>query len=167
MVNAVNAASCDLAERTQALLVQAGLRRTRATVSVVTLFLQDPAWSPTHADIDQALEGMGVQVNRVTLYRLLERLAQAGLLERHPDADARGWRFFLADPATGSATPRFECDACHRQFRVTAASRATRAATERLLRTLATLGHQGARVDLSIHGTCAGCAAPSGTPAGA
>ncbi|MFP5325402.1 MAG: Fur family transcriptional regulator, partial [Gammaproteobacteria bacterium] len=53
--------------------------------------------------------------------------------------------------------PRFECDACHRQFRLTEASDSTRQVARDLFSTLARLGHKGQRVDLSIHGTCAGC----------
>ncbi|MDT4889574.1 hypothetical protein FQZ97_1262840 [compost metagenome] len=58
------------------------------------------------------------------------------------------------------ALPRFECDACHRQFRLTDASEPTRAVTHDLFAALARLGHHGERVDVSIHGTCAGCAEP-------
>jgi Fur family ferric uptake transcriptional regulator len=65
--------------------------------------------------------------------------------------------------------PRFECDACHRQFRLAQASPPTQAVADQLLKALATQGHQGQRVDLSIHGTCNVCVNPAdgangGTP---
>jgi len=146
----------------QARLTQAGLRRTLATRAVLGLFHADKAWQPTHADVALALAARGLKVNRVTLYRLLDRLAAIGLLERHADTQSRIWRFHVAD--TGSAdeglAPRFECDACHRQFRVTEASPSTRAAADQLLEALARLGHQAQRVDLAIHGTCAVCVKP-------
>lgn len=142
-------------------LDKAGLRRTRATEAVVGLFLSDPGWSPSHAELEAALQASGLQVNRVTLYRLLERLVEAQVLERHTGGDGRSWRFSLAADQ-GGVVPRFECDACHRQFRLTEASEPTQAVARELLDTLAHLGHQGQRVDLSIHGTCAVCVEPAG-----
>jgi Fur family ferric uptake transcriptional regulator len=159
-------------------LAQAGLRRTRATLAVVQLFASDATWSATHAEVEQALHGKGLEVNRVTLYRLLDRLAQSGLLVRHADNPTRTWRFSLADGVLQAAqpgaaggegaaavVPRFECDACHRQFRLTEASPPTQAVAEQLLQALASLGHQGQRVDLAVHGTCAGCAQPDAAAA--
>ena len=79
------------------------------------------------------------------------------MLQRHADDGARTWRFSLAATDGDAQAPRFECDACHRQFRLTEASAPTQAVATDLFRTLAKLGHQGQRVDLSIHGTCASC----------
>lgn len=144
-------------------LAQAGLRRTKATRAVLQLFLTDGSWSATHADVDAALRTQGLDVNRVTLYRLLDRLASTGLLARHADDAARTWRYALASDTTGAdggVVPRFECDACHRQFHLTEASPPTQAVADQLLKTLATLGHHGQRVDLSIHGTCNVCVEP-------
>ncbi|MDP3344779.1 MAG: Fur family transcriptional regulator [Hydrogenophaga sp.] len=148
----------------QVLLEQAGLRRTLATRAVLGLFLANPQGSITHAQAQQSLTARGLDINRVTLYRLLDRLAACGVLQRHADDGARTWRFSLADAPQDGVVPRFECGACHRQFRLTEASEPTRAVATDLFRTLASLGHQGQRVDLSIHGTCAGCipAAPNG-----
>ena len=150
----------------QARLEQAGLRRTLATRAVLGLFLASPQGAITHAQAQQSLTARGLDINRVTLYRLLDRLAACGVLQRHADDGARTWRFSLADPLQDGVVPRFECDACHRQFRLTEASEPTRAVASDLFRTLASLGHQGQRVDLSIHGTCAGCIpdAPCTTP---
>jgi Fur family ferric uptake transcriptional regulator len=152
-------------------LSQAGLRRTRATRAVLRLFVADGSWAATHADVEVALTAQGLAVNRVTLYRLLDRLAATGLLSRHADDAARTWRYALAPEVAngdGSVVPRFECDACHRQFRLTEASPPTQAVADQLLKTLASLGHQGQRVDLSIHGTCNVCVDPvdAGSPQG-
>ena len=141
----------------QARLEQAGLRRTLATRAVLGLFLAQPQGAITHAQAQQSLTARGLDINRVTLYRLLDRLAACGVLQRHADDGARTWRFSLADAPQDGVVPRFECDACHRQFRLTEAGEPTRQVASELLRTLARLGHQGVRVDLSIHGTCAGC----------
>lgn len=140
----------------QARLAQAGLRRTLATRAALGLFLNNPQGMLSHAQAMAGLQARGLDINRVTLYRLLDRLAACGVLQRHADDDARTWRYSLADLEQGLA-PRFECDACHRQFRVAEGSAPTQAAATDLLRTLAQLGHQGLRVDVAIHGTCAGC----------
>ncbi len=146
-------------------LAQAGLRRTQATRAVLQWFVANPSSTANHADVEAALLAQGQGVNRVTLYRLLDRLAAAGLLARHADDAARTWRYTLGPQAAGadaSVVPRFECDDCHRQFRLTEASPPTQAVAEALMQTLASLGHQGQRVDVSIHGTCAGCVPPKG-----
>ncbi|MDP2416133.1 MAG: Fur family transcriptional regulator, partial [Hydrogenophaga sp.] len=103
----------------QARLEQAGLRRTLATRAVLGLFLANPQGSITHAQAQQSLTARGLDINRVTLYRLLDRLAACGVLQRHADDGARTWRFSLADTQQDGVLPRFECDACHRQFRLT------------------------------------------------
>lgn len=145
----------------QSRLEAAGLRRTLATRAVLGLFLAQPLGGLTHAQALNALTARGLDINRVTLYRLLDRLAACGVLQRHTDDQARTWRFSLAPLDTASeahgALPRFECDACHRQFRVEQASESTQAMTRELLNAMAGLGHQGTRVDVSVHGTCADC----------
>ncbi|MDR7093804.1 Fur family transcriptional regulator [Hydrogenophaga laconesensis] len=145
----------------QTRLEAAGLRRTLATRAVIGLFLAQPAGGLTHAQALHALNNRGLDINRVTLYRLLDRLAVCGVLQRHTDDQARTWRFSLApaapEPGEEGAVPRFECDACHRAFALPEASAPTRAMAQSLLDTLARLGHHGERVDVSVHGTCAGC----------
>jgi Fur family ferric uptake transcriptional regulator len=139
-------------------LREAGLRLTPATRQVLTVFASDPAWSPTHAEVHQALAQTGLHINRVTLYRLLDRLAACGVLHRHTDGDERAWRFTQIDSSDDQAwATRFECDACHRQFRLGQAGESTRAAADQLLKALAAMGHRGERVDVAIHGRCAGC----------
>ena len=140
----------------QSRLEKAGLRRTLATRAVLGLFLARPPGGLTHAQALASLTARGLDINRVTLYRLLDRLAACGVLQRHANDDARTWRYGLADTDEGLA-PRFECDACHRQFRLVEGSAPTQAVASDLLRTLAGLGHQGLRVDVAIHGTCASC----------
>lgn len=142
----------------QTRLEAAGLRRTLATRAVLGLFLAQPQGSLSHAQALNALTARGLDINRVTLYRLLDRLAACGVLRRQIDEQARTWRFSLAPqeatPDEG-ALPRFECDACHRQFPMTDVGELARD----LLRTLAGQGHRGEQV--SVHGTCADCLEPA------
>lgn len=148
-------------------LRRAGLRRTRAVQAVVGQFEgAAPGWAPTHADIADRLAEAGEPVNPVTLYRLLDRLLAAGLLTRHTAPGERVWRFRWRGLAAvaATATPHFECDACHAQFSLGEAAPSTQAIAAALQRTLAEHGHQAAWVDLAVHGTCAGC---RGAPPGA
>lgn len=147
----------------QSRLEGAGLRRTLATRAVLGLFLVRPAGGLTHAQTLAALTARGLDINRVTLYRLLDRLASCGVLQRLTD-DQRTWRFSLAplsSEAPPEMAPRFECDACHQQFPLLDASEPTRTATQHLFQALALMGHAGARVDLAVHGTCASCIEPA------
>lgn len=146
----------------QSRLEGAGLRRTLATRAVLGVFLANPQGSVTHSQVQTALETRGLDINRVTLYRLLDRLAACGVLRRHADDGARTWRFGLAGAEEAGPLARFECDACQRQFRFTEADAAARAVAAQLFRSLARLGHQGQRLELCVHGTCAACAAPAG-----
>lgn len=141
----------------QSLLERAGLRRTLATRAVLGLFLAKPQGSLNHAQVFTSLATRGMDLNRVTLYRLLDRLVAAGVLHRHADNDARTWRFGLAPVAPAAVVPQFECDACHSQIPLPEASERAHAAAQDLFRALERLGHQGTRLDMTLHGTCASC----------
>lgn len=139
-------------------LAAAGLRRTAATLALARLFTRgdDPVLS--HAEVLQALAGEGAAVNRVTVYRLLDRFVAAGLLRRTVDAQ-RASRFSLAVTVPeGEAVPRFECDDCHRQVRLDDGAEKLGAAARQVLKALEAAGHEGHSIDVSVHGRCAGCA---------
>lgn len=144
-------------------LQAAGLRRTLTTRAVLGVFLARADQGLTHAQVFAALQARGHEVNRVTIYRLLDRLVSAGMLARRTD-DERSWRFALVrtEPAAragqAGAAPRFECRACHREFVIEAAAGLARTAARELARALARLGHAGERLDIAVHGLCADCA---------
>lgn len=146
----------------QVLLERAGLRRTLATRAVLGLFLVKPQGTLNHSQVFTALANRGLDLNRVTLYRLLDRLVAAGVLSRHADDDARTWHFGLASGETAGGVPQFECGACHRQTLLPEASERANAVAQDLFRLLERMGHQGARLDLTLHGTCAGCLQQAG-----
>jgi Fur family ferric uptake transcriptional regulator len=145
-------------------LQAAGLRRTLTTRAVVGVFLARADQGLTHAQVFAALQARGHEVNRVTVYRLLDRLVAAGVLSRRTDGE-RAWRFALvgAEPARRAAgaraAPRFECHACHREFVLPAGGASAQKAAHELTRAIARLGHRGERVDITVHGRCADCAA--------
>ena len=137
------------------------MRATRATRALGALYQAQPQATLSVPEVAVALDAAGVQVNRVTVYRMLDRFAAAGLLQRQIDG-ARVTRFALAAPVHDGAAPRFECGGCHRQFRLAQGSARMQAALRPLLRTLAQAGHENLAVDIAVHGLCAGCAHPEG-----
>ncbi|MGP1629233.1 MAG: Fur family transcriptional regulator [Giesbergeria sp.] len=138
------------------------MRATRASRALAALYQVKPQAALSVPEVAMALDAAGVVVNRVTVYRLLDRFAAAGLLQRQIDG-ARVTRFVLVPPDQGGVAPRFECGGCHRQFRLAQASARMQAALAPLLRTLAQAGHENLAVDIAVHGLCAGCAHPEGT----
>jgi len=137
----------------------AGLRNTRATVALTALFKDHPDWALTPLQVESALAQAGVEVNRVTVYRLLDRFVAAGLLQRHVDAD-RVTHYCAIDLQAGAWAPRFECEECHRHFRVVDGSPQVQATARKVLKALESMGHQGHEIEISVRGRCAGCVHP-------
>jgi Fur family ferric uptake transcriptional regulator len=140
-----------------------GMRWTQATRALAQLYQNNPQAAWSEAQVEQALCDAGVRVNRVTVYRLLDRLAQAGLLRKQIDAH-RVSRYALADQAL-EAAPRFECHDCHRQFALAAQGPQVASAMQQVLQALASQGHQGLALDVAVRGRCAGCVEPGGVAA--
>ena len=142
-----------------------GMRATRATRALAALYAARPEAALSESEVETALAAAGAQVNKVTVYRMLDRFAAAGLLHKQVDA-ARVTRFALAPAEGDGAAPRFECDDCHRQFRLSQGSAKVQTALKQVLQALATAGHESLAVDIAVRGRCAGCAHPGqGAPA--
>jgi Fur family ferric uptake transcriptional regulator len=129
------------------------------------VFLARVGQGLTHAQVLQALLQRGHTPDRVTLYRLLERLAACGVLARHSD-ERRTWRFTLVGAeararAQGPA-PRFECRHCGQARVLTDWPPAVQRAWRELMGTLTAQGEQVERIDIAVHGVCARCAAMAG-----
>ncbi len=167
-----------------ALLSAHGLRRTAAARRVLGWLLAHPDTSYTHAQLQAALQAKGgaatpanpleshlqdgndaaaeapVALDRVTLYRLIDRLTHVGLLLCR--VDARRVRRYQAMPASVKAMPHFECQSCHRDKPLDAAVQADaldlELAAEHALQALRALGYQGLSLDLAVRGVCADCA---------
>lgn len=138
------------------LSLPAGMRSTRASQAVLALFAAQPDAVVSEADVEQALHGQGIAVNRVTVYRLLNRLNTAGLLQRIVDADRIARYLLPAVDGTGQ-TPRFECDGCHRQFQLAGSQARLQTALRALRQELQAAGHEELRMDWAVRGRCAGC----------
>lgn len=136
------------------------MRATRATRAMVALLRGHSAERFTAAETTAALARKGVAVNRVTVFRALDRLTQAGLLQRRVDAD-RLTRYQWGGDAGPAAAPRsarwpasFYCDRCQTETPVDAALPAVQPALAQLVAALAPLG-EGQSVQ--VHGMCAQC----------
>ncbi|MEY3783376.1 MAG: hypothetical protein RIS97_1555 [Pseudomonadota bacterium] len=148
-----------------ALLSAHGLRRTGAARLVLGWLLAHPETSYTHAQLLLALEGDNTQaqdrmsLDRVTLYRLIDRLTQVGLLLCRVDASRV--RRYQAMPASVHAIPHFECQSCHRDQPLSGALLANaediEVATQTALKALKALGYQGLSMDFAVRGVCADC----------
>lgn len=149
-----------------ALLSAHGLRRTAAARQVLGWLLAHPDTSYTHAQLQAALaDDAESPLDRVTLYRLIDRLTQVGLLLCR--VDSQRVRRYQAMPASVHAIPHFECQSCHRDSPLAGALQASamdlEKAAQTALETLQALGYQGLSMDVAVRGLCLDCA--SGTPA--
>lgn len=146
---------------TDPLLAAHGLRRTRAARAVLQWLLVHDRQAWTHAELQAALvRDEALTLDRVTLYRLLDRLSQAGLLLCTVDA-ARVRHYRAATQAQNlpdlPSLPKFECQACHRKFGLQGAEARLKQAAQSALKALQSIGHQGLSVDLSVRGVCVDC----------
>ncbi|WP_426145426.1 Fur family transcriptional regulator [Polaromonas sp. DSR2-3-2] len=144
-----------------ALLSAHGLRRTAAARLVLGWLLAHPDTSYTHAQLQTALSGEGPLVlDRVTLYRLIDRLTQVGLLLCRVDASRV--RRYQAMPASVQAMPHFQCQSCHRDSPLGSALKGNALDLDRAAQTaieaLTALGYQGMSLDFAVRGVCADCA---------
>lgn len=152
-----------------ALLQAHGLRRTHAARLVLGWLLAHPDTSYTHAQLQAALtDDSAVALDRVTLYRLIDRLTQVGLLLCRVDANRV--RRYQAMPTSVHAIPHFECQSCHRDSPLSGALQANALDLERAAQTaleaLKALGYQGMSMDFAVRGVCVDCAASSPQPSG-
>ena len=155
------------------LLSAHGLRRTQAARRVLGWLLAHPDTSYTHAQLQFALaddegsmtgEAERVLLDRVTLYRLIDRLTQVGLLLCRVDASRT--RRYQAMPAEIHAIPHFECQSCHRDSPLSGAlsgglqvnANDLERAAQTALEALKALGYKGMSMDFAVRGVCVDCA---------
>ena len=96
-----------------------GLRVTQNTVAVIRLLttLKLP-YSHDEIHLARARQSAKDEIGPVTLYRILDRLHQVGLIEKSLGSD-RIWRFRINND---NALEYFECDSCHQNFNLPAKS---------------------------------------------
>ena len=168
--------AADPTDPINALLSAHGLRRTSAARLVLGWLLANPDTSYTHAQLQAALGGGVVfpaALDRVTLYRLIDRLTQVGLLLCRVDASRT--RRYQAMPASVHATPHFECQSCYRDNllegalsgALNASAQDLERAAQTALQALKALGYQGRSMDFAVRGVCADCVLGAATTEGA
>jgi Fur family transcriptional regulator, ferric uptake regulator len=162
--------SLSAADPIDGLLSAHGLRRTAAARRVLGWLLAHPDTSYTHAQLQMALsddsDDTAAPLDRVTLYRLIDRLTQVGLLLCR--VDSQRVRRYQAMPASVHATPHFECQSCHRDSPLAGALRASATdlekAAETAMEALRALGYQDVHMDFAVRGLCIDCASSTTAP---
>lgn len=144
-----------------ALISSRGLRRTKLVRAVLLYLIAHADTSFTHAQLHRAVQGEKTSIfDRGTLYRVVDRLAQAGLLVCR--VDAQSIRRYQSLPESPHASPHFECHSCHRNRSLAGAlesnARALQKAAQAALDALLAIGYQDVSLDLAVRGVCADCA---------
>ena len=142
---AAAAASVGTAEK---LLAERGVRTTRARIDVLSVLLA-AGQALTHHEVEGRLK-KGHDVDRVTLYRVLEWLTEQGIAHKL-SGDDRVWRFSVsgrAHAATG-AHAHFQCSDCGKVICLDEA---------RMPAISLPRGFRRREVEVTVKGSCDACA---------
>jgi Fur family ferric uptake transcriptional regulator len=133
----------------QSRLASAGARLTRPRIEVLAALL-DAGEALTHHDVERRLR-RSHDVDRVTLYRVLEWLTDQGLAHKVSGED-RVWRFSAAGhrQARGVGHAHFECSSCGKVICLD---------RTRLPSIPLPAGYRRSDVEVTVKGSCDRCAA--------
>jgi Fur family transcriptional regulator, ferric uptake regulator len=153
----------------QELLKGKAERLTGSRVAVLAALLRAGS-ALSHTELLASLEDGAMQVDRVTVYRILDWLVEVGLAHKVSGAD----RLFRYSPmANSNAHGHFHCSDCHKLFCITekpdyaakgAKVRQSGKASAKVsdlaatVRALLPKGFVTTDIDLTISGRCAECA---------
>jgi Fur family ferric uptake transcriptional regulator len=150
--------------RAEALLRESAVRVTTARVHVLAALLDAPR-ALTHQDVQDALASMDrVELDRVTLYRALDCLTEAGLAHKIA-GDDRAFRYSAGaehgaqqdDPSVPHHQHgHFKCTRCAKVFCLDSSGEA--ALLRSALRETLGRGFQSHDIEFTIKGWCADCA---------
>ena len=129
-----------------------GLRGTRAAIAVLKA-LEAAALPLSHDE----LETLTAPIDRVTLYRVLDRLVATGLAQRIESSERAG-RYVAVQARADSY---FECTTCHRVMALPA-DPALPQLLSHLRRQLEKQGLESTQTVFRVQGTCADCSADAG-----
>ena len=138
-------------ERARERLRGTGERVTTARVKVLAALMQANE-ALAHPDVQQRIAGGPVEIDRVTVYRVLDWLVEQGLAHRVSGPD-RVWRF-SAHAHRAHAHGHFKCRRCERMFCMREPGSLNRA-----LRAMLPDGFEGDEIELTVMGVCADCGA--------
>ena len=131
----------------EALLVERGARATRVRIAALACLLRARE-ALTHHDVEKRL-ARGGEVDRVTLYRVLDWLTAEGLVHKVSGGD-RVWRFSAAGHEhPGHAHAHFQCSECGKVVCLDAA---------RVPAIAVPAGYRRREVEITIKGSCDACA---------
>jgi len=140
-----------LAERVELLIRQTGARTTAARMKVLAFLLAQQA-PVTHREIEIALDEHAEPMDRVTLYRTLDWLTDAGLAHKVLGTD-RAWHFRANEvDAMHRQHAHFKCHRCQKLVCLDGMPKLARMPS-------LPAGYQGMEIELTIKGVCADCAA--------
>jgi Fur family transcriptional regulator, ferric uptake regulator len=145
----------------EAILRAQGLRVTRSTRELITVLRAQPDLALSHAELHA--HARLADVDRVTLYRMLDRLHSAGLAERHVSDDGLA-RFRWKSQAAPSKSPQtsadtsawFDCTQCHSSQRIEEDERVVEA-VKALRKTIKTISASQVAASLRLSGVCKKC----------
>ena len=137
--------------RARELIRNSGSRLTVARQRVLAELLGAES-ALTHIELQKRVEAGAEPIDRVTLYRVLEWLEEAGLAHRVAGPD-RVFHF-SARPAQGPHG-HFRCVRCSRIYCIEESG-----ALARRVRALLPTGFSGEEIDVTVSGRCAHCASP-------
>jgi Fur family ferric uptake transcriptional regulator len=151
----------ELEQAASLLLQESTMRSTGARIKVLALLL-GARRALSHQDVQQALPAM----DRVTLYRTLDHLAEAGLAHKIT-GDDRVFRYSAGNEqaaqggSSGHQHGHFKCVRCARVFCLDAPAGHAMLGQQMqaLLQDTLGLGFQSQDIELTIKGRCAECAA--------
>ena len=133
--------------RAGALLRAAEGRLTPARLVVLEILL-DSAAALSHHEIEDAIEQRGLDVDRVTLYRVLDWLVERDLAHRIA-AEDRVWRFNAVDRVQGGDHAHFHCTRCGQIVCLEGPDSTAAFALPK--------GYEPERTEITVHGRCPRC----------
>ncbi|SEE77439.1 Fur family transcriptional regulator [Paraburkholderia caballeronis] len=135
-------------------LREAGLRCTALTVAVLE-HLENAGQPRSHDELarDLGVAAAAGKIDRVTLYRILDRLTTAGLVTRIQGSD-RASRHAIAQQQNSAGY--FECDRCH-SISALPEDAELAGVLARIERRLSRRGVHSTNSAVTIHGTCRDC----------
>lgn len=150
----------DLPDSIRQQLRQRGLRLSPGTRAAIDVLHTSPSRVWRHATLQAALSAKGVRMDRVTLYRLLQRLVRAGLV-RDVTPTAEGKRRSGAYVWVGHVEPALTvshtCPRCGQSDPSPLPSAALAHALQQLSRALAAPDATTTHAHLTLHATCTRC----------
>lgn len=123
-------------------------RVTPARLAVLEILLGSDA-ALSHHEIEESIERLGLDIDRVTLYRVLDWLVERDLAHRIAATD-RVWRFNAADRMHTGEHPHFHCTQCGQIICLDGPDLG-------VIPALPT-GYRCERTEITIHGRCVRCA---------